>query len=658
MNIKTVFTIAIVVFIIFCGWLVIESGVFSCGSAKCITLQSVPTSGPANTNGAVGTTEQTERARPNLESAQSNPDYRMVSAEPQSVEIGSTDPDTGYKFLLRLTTEGAAISDAYLSEFDARNFDKQQPLRLVRPVEVAGIREMTMATRALMLPQDDLRFPVNRLHWELGEVEQIENGQKIEFQAFVIDDADEPVMKLRKIYEVAKDSYHLNCRFIIENLGTQEKEVFYSMNGAAGIGREAVRTDMRQAAAGYRDSPERVGIETLDISDIVGPDEINSKDIELPANRLLWTAAINKYFAGIMVTTPRQDRQWADWVNNQTAWHYKPVDMDETLGTSIETVPRTLAAAGEYQDITEYEFKMYLGPKDKRVFDRVELYEELGFVKTIAFRACCCPAALISPLAFGILTLIGMIYGIIPNYGIAIIILVLMIRILLHPVTKKSQVSMSKFSKIAPMVEEIKKKYGDNKQEMNKRVMELYKQQGASPIMGMLPMLFQMPIWIALYSAIYTSVELRGAAFLPFWITDLSSPDALISFPEIELPLFGGLNSLNVLPLLMGVAMYLQQKLMRPASAAAATTNPQAAQQQKMMMIMMPLMMPLFLYNAPSGLNLYIMASVFAGVVEQYYIRKHIREKEELESKGKVPATAKTGGKAKKKKPKPYYRNM
>lgn len=188
-------------------------------------------------------------------------------------------------------------------------------------------------------------------------------------------------------------------------------------------------------------------------------------------------------------------------------------------------------------------------------------------------------------------------------------------------------------------------------------MMELYKEQGASPIKGMLPMLLQMPIWIALYSAIHSSVELRGEPFLPFWITDLSSPDALISFPEFTIPLLGGISSLNLLPLMMGVAMFLQQKLLAPATAAAST-NPQAAQQQKMMMIMMPLMMPLFLYNAPSGLNLYIMSSVFAGVIEQYYIRKHIRQKDELESQGVVSATSKTGGKAKKKKPKPYYRNM
>jgi YidC/Oxa1 family membrane protein insertase len=190
---------------------------------------------------------------------------------------------------------------------------------------------------------------------------------------------------------------------------------------------------------------------------------------------------------------------------------------------------------------------------------------------------------------------------------------------------------------------------------MNKRLMELYREQGASPITGMLPMFVQMPIWIALWSAVYTSIDLRGAAFLPFWITDLSVPDALIRWPAITLPLLGWqIESLNLLPILMGVAFYLQQKLMPTQQSAA--TNPQMAQQQKMMQIMLPLMFPLMLYKAPSGVNLYIMSSTFAGVIEQHVIRKHIREKEQQEAKGLVAATSKTGGKVKKKKPKPFFK--
>jgi YidC/Oxa1 family membrane protein insertase len=167
-------------------------------------------------------------------------------------------------------------------------------------------------------------------------------------------------------------------------------------------------------------------------------------------------------------------------------------------------------------------------------------------------------------------------------------------------------------------------------------------------------MMIQMPIWIALYGAINVSIDLRGAPFLPFWITNLSAPDALFTFQPITIPILGWvIDSFNLLPILMGVAFYLQQKL---TPSQSKTTDPQMAQQQKMMMIMFPLMFPLMLYKAPSGLNLYIMASTFGGVFEQYVIRKHIREKEQAKELGLVAVTTKTGGKIKKKKAKPFFK--
>ena len=318
---------------------------------------------------------------------------------------------------------------------------------------------------------------------------------------------------------------------------------------------------------------------------------------------------------------------------------------------SLKTATAKLAPTGQVDSTRAYKFQLYLGPKDKSLFDKNELYRKLGFVQTIDFLACCCPASIISPLAFGILALMKWMYGFIANYGVVIIILVFLMRLVMHPVTKKSQLSMGKMTKLAPKAEEIKKKYANNKTEMNKHLMALYREQGASPVMGMLPMMVQMPIWIALWSAVYTGIELRGAPFLPFWITDLSAPDALVRFSAVTVPLLGWkIDSLNLLPILMGVAFYLQQKLM-PKQAAAAT-NPQVAQQQKMMMVMLPVLFPLMLYKAPSGVNLYIMASTFAGVIEQHVIRKHVHEKTQAEEKGLVAATKKNRRQDKKEKAK------
>jgi YidC/Oxa1 family membrane protein insertase len=560
---------------------------------------------------------------------------------------------------LELSSKGAAIAKATLSEFDDRDYKNPQPLVILLPV---GGQVLSMANKEFVLVQQGQQLPLDKLHWKSFDVETADDGSQVaRFEAVIkIEGTGEPVIKLTKTYKVSPGSYHLDCDITLENLADSEQEVRFNLTGPVGISREGIRADMRKAVAGFRDSQGQVISTRLDAKKLRKAETVNDRRLKQANANFLWAAIVNKYFAAILVPVPDEGENFCDWVRDKTGQFYNPDGLedsgDETIAVNLKIASNTLASAGQADSRRIYNFQLYLGPKDKKLFDENALYRHLGFVQTIDFiLCCCCPASIINPLAFGILAVMKWMYGFIGNYGVVIIILVFLIRLAMHPITKKSQVSMSKFSKIAPKAEEIRKKYANNKAEMNKQLMALYRQQGASPIMGMLPMLVQMPIWIALYSAIYASFELRGKPFLPVWITDLSAPDALYRFATITIPLLGWkISSLNLLPILMGLAFYLQQKLM--PSQAAASSNPKMAQQQKIMMIMLPIFFPLILYNAPSGLNLYIMASTFAGVIEQYVIRKHIREKEQAESKGLVDATSKTGGKAKKKKPKPFFR--
>ena len=183
------------------------------------------------------------------------------------------------------------------------------------------------------------------------------------------------------------------------------------------------------------------------------------------------------------------------------------------------------------------------------------------------------------------------------NYGVAIILLVFLVRLLLHPITKKGQVAMMRSQKLAPQVQKLKEKFADDKATLNREMMALYKQHGATPLWGCLPMVLQMPIWFALYAALNASVELRHAGFLPVWITDLSAPDALWTWPErYSLPLLG--HTLNLLTILLTVAMFFQVKTM-PSSMGQAAATPDQIRQQKMMQYMSPVMMLLFFYSAP-----------------------------------------------------------
>ncbi len=702
-------------FCLFCGFLVVESGFFDHSSQaerRIILLQNVADNQESETPNAPETNTQQLEAVDSIS-------YGADHAPPKTVILGATDPNTedpktGYKFQLELSSKGASIKKATFSNgnnngFDNRDPKNPQPLVIISPVLGSdGSEVLAMANKEFELVESTYRhrLKLNDLHWKSFDVEtSLDDSQTAHFETIIkVEGTNEPVIKLTKTYKIKRDSYLLDCDITVENLSNTEQKVSFMLTGPGGLGREAFRTDMRKIVGGFALPKAKQAEATEVVSSRQGissvgffrrlpglkdaqaqyhqalrtgdEEQINEakENIRIGHNLpdqyrsyrydyFLWAATVNKYFAAILVPLPDEDKRYCDWVEDKTGWFHNPdgdkkADSgDEAIGFDFEIAPNTFAGAGQANSLKTYKFQLYLGPKDKSLFDKNPLYKKYGFVHTIEFMGCCCPGWIIKPLSFGILALMKWMHAFIPNYGVVIIILVFLMRLVMHPITKKSQVSMSKMSTLAPKAEEIKKKYANNKAEMNKQMMALYREQGASPIMGFLPMMVQMPIWIALWSAVYASIDLRGAAFLPFWITDLSVPDALVRFSTLTVPLLGWkIESLNLLPLLMGLAFYLQQQLM--PSQANASTNPQMAQQQKMMKIMMPLLFPLMLYKAPSGVNLYIMSSTFAGVIEQHVIRKHIREKEEAESKGLVAATSKTGGKVKKKKPKPFFRNM
>jgi len=615
-------------------------------------------------------TAQTGLTSPSQEQAKSEQDNQNFDltglmaiggrAKAETIIIGSIDKDRGFKFQLELDTRGAAIRTATFSEYNDRDYKEPQPLLILSPVGKAGANEiLPMANGRFEFVDQKLQLRLDKINWKQSRViRQIDGSEKLEFEALVKDGGGCEIVKIKKSYKVIPDSYHLECDITVENLSEKELKTRFDLQGPVGIGREDFRIDARKVVGGFVNGVGQIGVVKLDVKKLVKSKSIDDRRLlhKDSSYKFIWAAVTNKYFAAILRPVPEQDKQRVGWVQNKVADYYDPdgsINGDETVGFGIRTGASFLSPAGQKDSLKTYKFQLYLGPKDRGLFEKNGLYQRLGFIHTIDFLACCCPAAIIKPMAFAIMSFMKWMYGFIHNYGVVIIILVFLVRLAMHPITKKSQVSMSKFSKLAPKIEEIKKRYANDKAEMNRRTMALYKEQGVNPMMSFLPMLVQMPVWIALYSAIYASVDLRGAPFLPVWITDLSAPDALFRFTAIVLPLFGKLDSFNLLPILLGVGMYLQQKLM---PTQASTSGSQAAQQQKMMMIMMPIMFPLFLYKAPSGLNLYIMTSIFAGVIEQHIIRKHIREKEAQQEVGLVEVTSKTGGKLKKKKPKPFFR--
>jgi YidC/Oxa1 family membrane protein insertase len=204
----------------------------------------------------------------------------------------------------------------------------------------------------------------------------------------------------------------------------------------------------------------------------------------------------------------------------------------------------------------------------------------------------------------GLLMVLNGVYSVIPNYGVAIIILTLLVKILFWPIMQKSTDSMKKMQSLKPELDILKEKHKSNPQKMQQAQMALYKQHGVNPMASCLPMMIQMPVFIAMFTVIRKAVELRCAGFL--WVTDLSEPELLFSG---MIPIVG---ALNILPLLLVITMFLQQK-MTPSTGDA---------QQKQMMMMMPVMMLFFLYNMASGLTLYWTVSQLLSILQLYLQNK------------------------------------
>ena len=216
----------------------------------------------------------------------------------------------------------------------------------------------------------------------------------------------------------------------------------------------------------------------------------------------------------------------------------------------------------------------------------------------------------VEPLTRFFSLLLKMLYSVVANYGVAIIILTILVRVVTAPLTIKQMRSMERMRALSPKLKEIQAEFADDRQKQSEKTMALYKSEGVNPLGGCLPMLLQFPVFIGLFYALRSTIQLRQAPFFG-WIDDLSVPESLFEIPGLGLPF-------RVLPLVMGATMVLQQRI-TPMQADPA--------QAKMMMTVMPVMMTMIFYQFPSGLVLYWMVSNLLAISHQLWIGRGIRAK-------------------------------
>jgi YidC/Oxa1 family membrane protein insertase len=384
---------------------------------------------------------------------------------------------------------------------------------------------------------------------------------------------------------------------------------------------------------GYDDGYQRVDVvhHMVEQYDQKNPAGDVTKSEDMP---FLWAGSASVYFTALLRPEPLTNTTASpDYIGRVTAFTFNPQAEPHLRkgGVSLESIELTVTP-GQTLALPSH---LFLGPRWRDIVN-LPHYEQFprDYDASLVITAGPCAFCTFHWLINGLVKLLAVFHLVFRDWGLAIIALVVLVRLLLHPITKKSQISMLRMGKLGPEIERLKKHHGEDKDALNKAMMQLYKDQGIGMYLGCLPMFLQMPIWIALWSALNTTFELRQAPFLWgwTWIDDLARPDALVQFGRtLELPFGLYISSLNLLPLLLAVVFYLQQEFTPKPPA----TTPEQETQQKMMK-WMSLLFPVFLYATPSGLNLYILTSTTIGIIESKRIRDHIKAREEAEKAGKI----------------------
>jgi YidC/Oxa1 family membrane protein insertase len=326
------------------------------------------------------------------------------------------------------------------------------------------------------------------------------------------------------------------------------------------------------------------------------------------ASRVSWAAIAGKYFSFIAI----------------------PDNTQYELVFSTKSEPGIPSASRFYMirpalstSRTTDTYRFYLGPKDQKVLNAYDDNGKNSFnlrdMQLFKVASASGFGAILSPLEWLLKQILMVFYRIVPNYGAAIILLTILVKILMFPLTKKGSEATLRMQTLSPKIQEIQAKYKDNPTKMNAEMAELYKREGYNPMSGCLPIVLQIPIFFAMYNLFNNHFDLRGAMFIPKWIPDLSLPESVWNFAPVRLP-FLGWSDLRLLPFIYVGSQLLYGKVTQ-------TPDQKGNSQMKMMLYIMPVMFFFILYDVPSGLLLYWIMSNILTMVQQISINKFMAKK-------------------------------
>lgn len=540
----------------------------------------------------------------------------------RQVLLGSTSPDQPFFLGVTLNSRGAAVETIELNDPRYRSLeDGAKPVVVVGSDPLAKQQTAELAIAEIDEQLAPLGLSLAKVNWEVVPGSESPEGVTFRFTAPDGTLQIEKTYRLPKIAELAgkeptkaqRDNlaggYLLEYAITIRNLSNVAKKLEYVMQGPVGVPLENPEnvTKYRDVRVGFL-LPDGVTVESSHQS---ATDVLNAEAAGKPSEwtrPLAYVGVDATYFAALLhpVEVQTKDRTIAK-VRSEVTYPAQEKHFTDVSAT-LESVPVALAAntAGPAAEVT-HKFQLYAGPK------RSHLMAAVGAADVTEYHIGWNPFFFLEPLVrLLVIPMLGLLNGLHSlgiNYGIAIILLTIIVRTCLMPLTRKQAQSAQRMKEMQPKLKELQKKFAGDQDGLRRAQLELYSKHGFNPLAGCWPVLLQMPIFFALYRALSVSIDLRRASFL--WIDNLAAPDALFELP-FRVP-FLGWTEFNLLPFLTIALFVAQQKILMPPPA-----DEEQAMQYKMMNIMM-IMMGVMFYRVPAGLCIYFITSSLWGMGERLF---------------------------------------
>jgi len=491
--------------------------------------------------------------------------------------------------LIEFTTKGARIKKYFLKKYNTWYYKEKDPnnfydthVQLINYTKEGGDFNLIFVTKDGQL--------VNTKNLDFKSISPISNltltgGDSLNL-AFEFKTENGRV--IRKIFRLYGDNYQMKVDVELEKMNDVISSYRYDVSWGNGI--NFVEKNSVDEAT-YSTAIVYSGEEVIPV-EVSSADEPVKKDLN---GKIDWISIKNKYFAVIM----------------------SPQNPSPDDGALVEGVFKDVPGLGQRKYFsaslkipfkgTDYQkdtYLLYIGPLE---YSTLKSYD-LAYENVIDFGSFFGLKFIIRPISeYILLPLFTFLHMFIPNYGFVIIVFSIIIKFALHPLTKQSYKSMKKMQLLQPKIAELKEKYKDDQQKVQKETMKLYQTYGINPAGGCLPMMLQMPILFALFGFFKVAIEIRQQPFI-LWIDNLSSPDIIATLP-FKLPLFG-IDQISGLAVLLGVTMFFQQKM--------SMKDPS----QKAMVYAMPVMFTLMFMSFPSGLNLYYFLFNLFSIIQQHLVNK------------------------------------